>query len=246
MYQVPSKNEVTQFINDYHKIYSDKFKVFAYSRIVQLTALNQLIQSHKLINQKHIGVISGAISEPELALFRSEKITNCAYEEDKIYDLDNSWLEWPSKNFSLTICNHTFEHIFNPFVAVKNIIHHTAIGGYIFLSMPVVDCVHGEPHFYYSGFHPRFLERLAKENNLEILSLGAWGNHKVMVNSLHGAWLTEQDCRRGLGLFDLANPKAMYRKLIQNFRQIPFIFEDGQINSHKYMTNTWALLRKSS
>lgn len=244
MYYVPKKNDVSKFISEFREIYSAKLKTLAYSRIVQLAALNQLINKYKIINQEHIGIISGDMSEPELKLFNTEKITVCAYEEDKVYNLDESWIGWPSKKFSLTLCNHTFEHIFNPFVAIKNIVHHTQEEGYIFLSMPVLDCIHGEPHFYYSGFHPRFLARLAKENNLDVVSLGAWGNHKAMIANIHGAWLTEQDSRRGISLSSIFNPKYLFQKLVRNFRLIPFIFEDGRENSTKYMTNTWVLLRK--
>ena len=246
MYQTPSTAEVDLFRTTFQGLAPEKLSSLAYSRLVQLTAVNQLVKTHNLIKQVHVGVISGGTEEPELALFKSDKTTICAYEEDVRYDLDKSWLGWPSYEFSLTICNHTFEHIFNPFVAIKNLIYHTAENGYIFLSMPVVDCIHGEPHFYYSGFHPRFLSRMAQESGLEIISLGAWGNHKAMINGMHCRWLNERESRRGLINFNnLTNPLSALKTLFRNLRQLSVAFEDGRVQSSRYLTNTWILLRKS-
>lgn len=245
-YQTPSKDEVDLFISTFQGLPREFLSSLAYSRLVQLTALHQVVNSHNLINQAHVGVISGSKSEPALAMFRSEKTTICAYEDDIKYDLDKSWLGWPSHEFTLTICNHTFEHIFNPFVAIKNLIHHTAPMGYIFLSVPVVDCIHGEPHFYYSGFHPRFLSRMAQESGLEIISIGCWGNHKAMINGMHGRWLTQKESRRGLFNFNnFSQPANALRKFVRNLRQLSVAFEDGQVQSFRYLTNTWILLRKS-
>jgi hypothetical protein len=244
-YRTPLKTEVDLFRTTFHSIPQETLSRIAYSRLVQLTALHQLVTTHDLTNQAHVGVISGGGSEPELALFKIDKTTICAYEENIKYDLDKSWLEWPSYEFSFTICNYTFEHIFNPFVAIKNLIHHTASGGYLFLSMPVVDCIHGEPHFYYSGFHPRFLSRIAQEYGLEIIALGAWGNHKAMINGMHGRWLNESESHRGFFNFtQLRHPIDALRALARNFRQLSVIFEDGRIQSSTYLTNTWILLRK--
>jgi hypothetical protein len=246
-YQTPTKAEVDLFISTFKKISPETLSSLAYSRLVQLTALHRLVLAHSLTNQSNVGVISGGKNEPELDLFQISKKTICAYEEDIKYDLDKSWLEWPSYEFSLTICNHTFEHIFNPFVAIKNLIHHTAPNGYIFLSVPVVDCIHGEPHFYYSGFHPRFLARIAQENGLEMISLGGWGNHKAMINGVSGRWLSERESRRGLFRFaELSHPANALRTLARNLRQLCVAFEDGRTPSARYPTNTWALLRKPS
>ena len=73
--------------------------------------------------------------------------------------------------FSMTMCNQVLEHIFNPQLAFKNLCQQTAPSGYIYVSIPTLNCIHGEPDFFSSGFYPRFLEYLAIENKLEILNM---------------------------------------------------------------------------
>lgn len=98
-------------------------------------------------------------------------------------NLDRDWGKRPSENFSFTMCNQFLEHVFIPHQAFKNLMHHTNSGGYIYITIPAVNCIHAEPHFYSSGFHPRSLDRIAKENELEVLDIGWCSSYKYLTNA---------------------------------------------------------------
>ena len=226
--------EVNRFIKDHHSLFDGKLSNFYnYSRVVSLAEFGRLIKELKLQNQQHIGVVSGSMNEPELKLIDAEQISLLNFSEDASYDLDMPWKLQPSRNFSLTICNQVFEHIFNQHIALENLIHHTRKDGHIYISIPTVNCIHGEPYFYSAGFHPRFLERLALEHNLEILNIGFWGSHKYLINAVSGQWLTNNQLKKGVHrLRDLRYPIS--------------IFQDGRFRSknNRYITDCWGLFKK--
>ncbi len=202
-----------------------------YPRVVALHDFYQCIKHLDIAQQEHVGVFSGSLNEPELKLIESNKITMLNFEDNHEYDLDHSWFHQTPMNFSLSLCNQVFEHIFNPHVALKNIIHHTRNQGYIYISIPTINCIHSDPYFYSSGFHPRFLERLAFENDLIPIMMDQWGSFKYMVNAVSGKWLTSTQLKPGIhGLRDLVLPFS--------------IFEDGRKESDRYITDCWGLFQK--
>lgn len=96
-----------------------------YSRVVSLAHFVALVTMLRIIKQPHTGVISGSLSEPELRFLQSDNTTVLSFETDRAFDLDKPWFERPSQNFSMTICNQVLEHVFNPHLAFKNLIHVT-------------------------------------------------------------------------------------------------------------------------
>jgi SAM-dependent methyltransferase len=224
--------EVSQFIADNDRQFDGKLtNYFNYSRVVSLAHFDVLMRAMGLSAQRHVGVVSGSLNEPELKFLQADQVSILNFEDDNAYDLDKSWLLTPGKDFSLTVCNQTLEHVFNPHVAFKNLVHHTAVGGYIYVSIPTVNCIHGEPYFYSSGFHPRFLERLAVECDVEPINIGSWGSYKYMINCVSGKWLPEKALRRG----------SLTRKSV---RLPELIFQDGRVNQPKYITDCWGLFRR--
>jgi hypothetical protein len=224
-----SHADIIHFISIYDSNYGGKLSnVINYSRVVSLAHFAALVSHAGIQEQVHTGIISGSENDPELAFLNSKKLTILNFESDNSYDLDKSWINEPSKNFSITFSNQVLEHVFNPHVAFKNIIHHTAKGGYIWVSIPTINCIHGEPYFYSSGFHPRFLERLGIENNLEILHIGAWGSYKYMIGALSGDWFSAS------GLLPSATKNYLHPELVK---------VDGTIRDNN-ITDCWALFRK--
>jgi len=226
--------DVNRFVIDFDRLFDGKLSnLYNYSRVVSLAEFSRLTKEFNLQKQQHVGVVSGSVNEPELKLIDSENISLLNFSEDAKYDLDLPWKLQPSHNFSLTICNQVFEHIFNQHIAIENLIHHTQRDGHIYISIPTINCIHAEPYFYSAGFHPRFLERLALEHNLEVLNIGFWGSHKYLVNAVSGQWLTHNQLKRGLHrLRDLRYPIS--------------IFQDGRIRSknNRYITDCWGLFKK--
>lgn len=203
--------------------------VLNYSRVVSLAHFARSVDRLGLAAQAHVGIVSGTLREWELAFLKPQRVTVLAFDSDPANDLDISWCDRPPQNFSLTICNQVLEHVFNPHVAFRNLVHHTAPGGHLYVTIPTINCIHGEPHFYSSGFHPRFLERLAQESEVELVEVGSWGSYKYMINAVTGYWLSERQLLPGA---------------TEGVRFPDLVATDGRIREDRFMTDCWALFRK--
>ncbi len=222
--------DVSAFI----KAMDDKFEghlssVLNYSRVVSLAYFARSVKRLGLASQAHVGVISGSLREWELLFVSPQKVTTIEFDREPANNLDMSWSDSPSKNFSLTICNQVLEHVFNPHVAFRNLVHHTAADGYIYVSIPTINCIHGEPNYYSSGFHPRFLEKLAEENRIELVEVGYWGSYKYMINAVSGYWLSAEQMLPG------STEGVLFPELVA---------ADGRIRNDRFMTDCWGLFRK--
>jgi hypothetical protein len=202
-----------------------------YARAVSLAHFDALIGQLSLTRQAPVGIVSGSLGEPELPFLKAERSTVLNFEVDPVYDLDRSWLNQPAQGFTITLCNQTLEHVFNPHAAFQNPIHHTAPGGYIYMAIPTINCVNGEPYFFSSGFHPRFLKRLGQEAGLDVLNVGRWGSYKYLINAVSGTWLPEAALRRGI-----VTGRAL--------KHPGLVFQDGRVNEPKYINDCWALYRR--
>lgn len=220
--------EVSEFIARFDADFGGRLSGFHnYSRVVSLAHFAVLVNKLGLAKQAHTGVVSGSMEELELPFLGSDKITVLNLEEG--HDLEKPWLDASPQNFSMTLCNQVLEHVFNPHLAFRNLIHSTQPGGHVYVTIPTINCIHGEPHFYSSGFHPRFLERLALENGLEILSIGYWGSYKYMVNAVSGYWLAEKQLMIGAKEGGL-NPLLGH--------------VDGRLRDDQFITDCWGLFRR--
>ena len=76
--------------------------------------------------------------------------------------------------------NQTLEHIYNPFLAVKNIYEILNPGGYVFTSVPTLNIPHMTP-IHYGGFTPMGLAMLFLSNGFEIIEIGQWGNYDYIT-----------------------------------------------------------------
>jgi hypothetical protein len=205
--------EVQQFIRDFDSLFEGKLSsYYNYSRVVSLAWLHRKLQALGLTQQDSVGVVSGSLGEPELKLLKSTEVRVLSFQNDPRYDLDQSWAGQPPADFSFTMCNQVLEHVFNPHQAFRNLIHHARRpGGLIFVSIPTVNCIHGEPHFYSSGFHPRFLERLARTNDLDVVGISCWGTPKYLLHAVTGVWATNVTLKPGFhGMPDCRFPNLVY------------------------------------
>jgi len=226
---------VFDFIKKYDNLFNgDLSKKHYFGRVVSLAHFDFMVNNFNIKKQTHVGVIAGDESEPELKLLDVEKLTilNRGEWDDFKYDLDKDWSNHDSHNFTMTICNQVLEHVPNAHRAFKNICHHTASGGFIYISLPTISAIHSDPEYFISGYHPRFLKRIGEANNLEVLEVGFWGNYKNLINAVSGRSLTERQLRKGIhSRHDLKFPQL--------------IFKDGRLRrSPKFMTDCWGLFRK--
>ena len=108
-------NDIAQFISTYDSHFQGKLQNFVnYSRVVSLAHFAVLVNHMGINEQEHTGIISGSENDYELAFVNSKKLSILNFESEDSYDLDKSWLNEPSKNFSMTFSNQVLEHIFNP------------------------------------------------------------------------------------------------------------------------------------
>ena len=185
-----------------------------------------------------MAIVSGGLQEPELKLINYKHIDILNYESSSgKYDLDSVWENETSflikEKYDFVMCNQVLEHIASPFQGMKNLSHITLPGGYLWVSIPTINCIHGEPWFYSSGYHPRMLQKLGEQAGLEIVHLGAWGNKKYLVQAVLGNWLTEKQLKWGFrNMHDLAFPYLAV--------------QDGRKNQieKNIITDTWALFKK--
>lgn len=236
-----SPEEVQRFIAQHDEAYGGRLEGFYnYARVVTLTWFAKTVTALKLVDQEHVGVVSGSNDEPELKLLNVQRLTLLNFDSDPSYDLDLSWRDQPGQNFSLTLCNQVLEHVFNPHQAFQNLIHHTRPGGAIFVTIPSINCVHGEPHYYSAGYHPRFLARLAQANGLNLVGLSFWGSIRYLVHAVTGTWLPSSALRPGY-------------QSVADLRFPGLAFSDGRKEDCEYakamgfgsvVTDCWALYQK--
>tara|TARA_Y100000768_G_C23973445_1_gene681766 strand:- start:245 stop:1003 length:759 start_codon:yes stop_codon:yes gene_type:complete len=242
----PKDEHVVEFIKNNDPNYNGKLSsYFSFSRVVSLTDLNRLIDKMNLNFFSNVAVLSGSTDEPELKLINYQKLDILDFNEDLgLFDLDKDW-ETDNKTdvnksniykeceYDIVFCNQVFEHIFSPIQAIKNINYITKKNGYVWISVPTINCIHGDPYFYSSGYHPRYLYRLCKENGFDIMHIGAFGSRKYLAHAVQGHWCHHNELKIGLrSKRDLAYPY--------------FALQDGRINntSGKFIVDTWALLKK--
>ena len=210
-------------------------KTHGYNRVVSLFDFHQLSLLEGFQNIKKACVVSGSKTELELNFVHAKEIFTTSL--DQGYDLTSNWGSNNLINselkgsFDLVICNQVLEHVPDPIKAFKNLELMTKHGGYIWVSIPVINRIHDEPNFYSSGYHPRYLQFLADELHLDIVHIGAWGSLKYKLFAVSRNWPPLRKLKKGLrSNSDLLFPKG--------------IFLDGRKNEKKHLVETWGLFQK--
>jgi hypothetical protein len=86
------------------------------------------------------------------------------------------------EKYDFFLFNQTLEHLYNPFIAVKNIYNSLINGGYVFTSVPTINIPHSTP-IHYNGYNPMGLAMLFKSCGFNIIEIGQWGNYEY-INKL--------------------------------------------------------------
>jgi len=71
--------------------------------------------------------------------------------------------------------HQTIEHLYNPFICLKNLYNHLKDGGYLFTSVPTINIPHLVP-FHFNGYTPMGLCMLMISCGFKIKEVGFWGN----------------------------------------------------------------------
>ena len=238
--------DVLDFIKNSEKEFRTQLlEKINFSRVCTLADFKKYI-SDLNENFKKVAVISGSENEPELKYCNYDHLDILDFNpESDLFNLDNEWQDifqsnfgyskfYKKDNYDLVLCNQVLEHIYNPFQAIKNIHFITKKNGYAWISIPTINCIHGEPYFYSSGYHPRYLERLCLDVGFEVKFIGAFGNRKYLSYAVNGKWMSHNELKRGF-------------RAKRDFAFPYFALIDGRVNdiTGNFITDTWILIRKT-
>ena len=137
-------------------------------------------KKHKIDTGSDLGYTS---KDPELEFINYENET---FMDFPPYDLHNYYDKFESK-FDLFIFSQTIEHLYNPFMAVKNIYKYIKPGGYAFTSVPTINIPHSTP-IHYNGYNPMGLALLFLSVGFEIVETGQWGNYDYINKIFKNHW----------------------------------------------------------
>ena len=160
--------------------FSDPARVVSFSRFWELVTGDRELLAKRL----RVAVVSGG-TESELGLLpESSSVDFLNFEQDpSMWDLTMDWTGeayadyWSSYDF--VFCEQVLEHVSDPALAFRNLVAILSPGGMLHVSVPGVNGVHGDPFYFYSGFHKRLLKSWAEGLGLEIVDLGDWGSPKA-------------------------------------------------------------------
>jgi hypothetical protein len=116
--------------------------------------------------------------DPEMKLL---KYSNSELIEYNTFDFSGDLHELNQiEKYDFFLFNQTLEHLYNPFMAVKNIYNSLVKGGYVFTSVPTINIPHSMP-IHFNGFTPIGLTMLFKSCGFEVLEVGQWGNYEYIT-----------------------------------------------------------------
>jgi len=148
-------------------------------------------QKHNINNIVHMGYTSE--TDPELQFLSYKKSTCVSYPDYDLHTISTKVKE----EFDFFLFNQTLEHLYNPFLALKNIYDVVKPGGYVFTSVPTLNIPHMTP-IHFNGFTPMGLTMLFKTAGFEPLEIGQWGNFEY-INMLwtRHTWPGYNDLNKG-------------------------------------------------
>lgn len=158
-----------------------------FPRVPCILDFREWVQKYNLTNVDKL--LCTSLSDPELEFVTYNEKEYMPYENGN-GDFHTLLLD---KQFDFIVFNQTIEHLYNPFLSLKNLYDITKEGGYLFTSVPTINIPHMVP-FHFNGYTPIGLCMLMKSIGFEIVELGYWGNYKYLSQlfSKHD-WPSYQD-----------------------------------------------------
>lgn len=154
------------------KSYNYNWDNYDFPRNWCILDFKEWINKHKIYSSC---LATTCLTDPELEFIHSDSQTYIPYPPNDLHKIGDTFQD----KFDFFLFNQTLEHLYNPFLAVKNI--HTSMkqGGYVFTSVPTLNIPHMVP-YHFNGFTPMGLAALFAANGFEILEIGQWGNFEYI------------------------------------------------------------------
>lgn len=159
------------------------------ARVIALLALERNLSQQRLAPRHRVGILSGCLQEPELAYLPLDphcRIDDLKFPEEPRWDLRNTWTPESHGDvlgtYDTVICCQVLEHMPTPAHGFAQLIKLLAPGGLLVVNVPALNGNHGDPDYWYGGFHPRWLQYQAELHQLQILDVGGWGSCRTAIN----------------------------------------------------------------
>lgn len=131
-----------------------------------------------------MAVVSGSENEPELSILSTDVHFEYLsfHANPELFDLCKDWTQasWSSYRwkYDLVLCEQVLEHLIDPKKAIENLSLLVKPGGWLHVSVPAINNLHGEPHFFYSGFATEALENWLESAGLAVQEATSWDSSK--------------------------------------------------------------------
>jgi SAM-dependent methyltransferase len=143
-------------------------------RVFSIIEFKQWIQTYNIQQGENLLITSNDDPELKYLTYTNVKCIDYDGKNNDLHNFDDSL-----KNFDLVIFNQTIEHLYNPFLSLKNLYDYLKPGGHLYTTVPTVCIPHMFP-FHFWGVTPIGLCMLCKSVNFDILECGFWGNKKYI------------------------------------------------------------------
>lgn len=143
-----------------------------FPRIVAILEFERLVQEHG-IRPERLLIVNGGGNDPESEHVQADYVLAIDYARGKN---DLHTLNLAERDFDLILLGQTLEHLYDPILALENLLQHLVPGGYLFASVPVVNIPHSTPFCHYTGFTPTGLGCVCRAAGFDIVHIGQWGN----------------------------------------------------------------------
>ena len=163
-------------------------------------------------------LLFNGVGDPEMEYLegRVKSVHDYNYIDNKTkYDLHQ--LDLDRRDFDFVMFNQTLEHVYNPYLVLKNVYDHMKSGGYLYTNVPACNVPHSEPVHFFTGYTPMGLAATAFQAGFKILEIGQWGSEGYLhaLFSRNPGWADYRQFNNP-GLNEMQNPVitwGLFKKL---------------------------------
>ncbi|MFL5908064.1 MAG: methyltransferase domain-containing protein [Solirubrobacterales bacterium] len=212
-----------------------------FPRLVIILEFARLIRHHQISARRVLMLNGGATGDPELHHLPHDEVEFGDYELDPDR-FDMHALDPHRRDYDFVLFSQTLEHLWSPPMALRSLFDVTADGGYVWTSVPTVNCQHVLPYNFTTGFTPIGLACLFRQAGFDVVEIGQWGNRKYLAYLFDiGGWPSFYDLRPGIALRGKTSQEI--RRRIARL-SIASVIKDGRRNEFDTPVQTWILARK--